>query len=53
MNDSKKNQTILLKRYYFSMATEYSNRMTKIKANGYTGHIVPPVPDMLCHLKQM
>jgi len=20
---------------------------------GYTGHIVPPVPDMLCHLKQM
>jgi hypothetical protein len=23
------------------------------KNYGYTGHIVPPVPGMLCHLKQM
>jgi len=20
---------------------------------GYSGHIVPPIPDILCHIKQM
>ena len=55
-NDRFRNYTIHFNLFFFPLIIKVFALGTlkgKIGYHGYTGHIVPPVPGMLCHLKQM
>jgi len=45
---------LYLSRYINQNKGDYYNLLQKVRSEGgYSGHIVPPIPDILCHIKQM